>query len=78
MLFTIDTIFLCIVSILLDLLGQLGTLNPHVSATKHDRDMQISGMESVLDSTYIPMENSQYQNQHQKHKLSHCPYCRCP
>ena len=57
---TLDTIFLQIVSILLDLLGQkLKTLNLHISATKHDRDMWFSGMESVFGGEYIQMENSQ-------------------
>ena len=58
--FTLDTIFLWIVSILLDLLGQkLKTWNLHISATKHDRDMRFSGMESVFDGECIQMENSQ-------------------
>ena len=33
------------------------TLNLHISATKHDRDMQF--MESVFVLVYIQMENSQ-------------------
>ena len=70
--FTLDTIFLWIVSILLDLLGQkLKTLNLHISATKHDRDMRFPGMESVFDGKYIQMENSHNKNQHQMTKIKH-------
>ena len=35
------------------------TLNPHISANNHDRDMQFSGMESVFVLVYIQIENSQ-------------------
>ena len=70
--FTVDTIFLWIASILLDLLGQkLKTLNLHISATKHDRDMRFSGMESVFNGEYIQMENSQNENQHQMTTIKH-------
>ena len=70
--FTVDTIFLWIVSIRLDLLGQkLKTLNLYISATKHDRDMRFSGMESVIGGEYIWMENSQNENQHQMTKIKH-------
>ena len=70
--YTVDTIFLWIVSILLDLLGQkLKTLNLHISATMHDRNMQFSGMESVFDGECIQMENSQNENQHEMTKFKH-------
>ena len=58
--FLLDTIFQQIASILLDLLGQIGKLQTLISpATKHDRDMGFSGMESVFVLVYIRMENSQ-------------------
>ena len=44
-------------------------LNLHISATKQDRDMQFSGMESVIGGEYIWMENSQNENQHQITKI---------
>ena len=56
--FIVDTIFLWIVSILLDLLDQkFKTLNLHISATKHDRDMWFSGMASMFDGEGLWMEN---------------------